>query len=593
MRRFPLAVVLCASLGLAQVPVALPPPPPPFAPSSAPPPASATNEKPARVEGTIFSLNGDAVRKAIVRLQGSAGQPGQPPTSYVETADSAGKFVFDNIAPGRYTLTAEKPGFINARYGARSNSSPGTQLVLTEGMEMKDLSLKMTPQGVIVGKVVDEDGDPVMNAQIQLMRSVYAAGRRQLQPTGFATTNDLGEYRISSLAPGRYYVMASDRRQIAGPQDRPGRAGETPDGNLATYYPNGVDPSNAVPVEVAAGGELRGIDIRLLKGKVYTVRGKAVSTGALPLPAMVSFRRKDDNGGLPAALGGMTNQLRPDGGFEFRGVLPGNYVVQFNPLNINGSAPPNLTGRVEVTVNNADVEGVVLPLGPGPEIEGSVRLEDGDITTLLKPGQNATQGITVYPAAGRWQILLNSADVGTSSTQVNGDGTFRFNNVGTGKYSLNLLPIPPTAYLKSVRFAGQEVTHGFIDTTSGNGGTLELVLSSKPADVSGSVQNDKGEPLAGITVTLWPKIPDASPTGGARPAATDQNGGFQFKGLAPGDYYIAAWEELESGLTGNPDFVSRFTGDATLVTLSEGGHETRDLKPVAADKVAAETAKLP
>ena len=588
MRWFPLSL-LCACLATAQVPIALPPPSP--VPYSSPTALGPTNEKPARVEGTIQSLNGDPVRKATVRLQGGAAQPGQPATSYVETADGAGKFLFDNVSPGRYTLTAEKPGFITTRYGARSNSSPGTQLVLTAGMETKDLSLKMTPQGVIAGKVVDQDGDPVMNVQIQIMRSAYAAGRRQLQMSGIATTNDLGEYRIASLAPGRYYILATDRRQAAGQQERPGRAGETPDGNIATYYPNGVDSSNAVAIEVAAGGELRGIDIRLLKGKVYTVRGKAVSTAALSSPAMVSFRRKEDGSGLPLVLaGGGATQLRPDGSFEFRSVLPGSYVLQFAPVNLNGNAPPNLTGRVEVTVNNGDVEGVVLPLTPAPEIEGTVRLEDGDIVTLLKPSQTA--GPIAFPG-GRLNVILNSPESGGANAQVKDDGTFRLNNVGSAKYSVNVLPLPQTTYLKSVRFAGEDVTHGFIDTSSGTGGALEVVLSSKPADVAGSVQNDKGEPMAGIVVTLWPKTPDASLTGGARPANTDQNGGFQLKGLAPGDYYIAAWEELEPGLATSPEFLSHFTGDAKLISLSENGHETRELKPVPADKIAAEIAKLP
>ena len=134
--------------------------------------------------------------------------------------------------------------------------------------------------------------------------------------------------------------------------------------------------------------------------------------------------------------------------------------------------------------------------------------------------------------------------------------------------------------------------HGFIDTTSGAGGTLDLVLSSKSADVTGSVQNDKGEARPGVMVTLWPKIPDANPVAGVRPAMTDQNGGFQFKGLAPGDYFLAAWEDPDPGIFQSPDFLSHFTSEATAITLSESAHETRDVKIVAADKVAAEVAKL-
>ena len=140
---------------------------------------------------------------------------------------------------------------------------------------------------------------------------------------------------------------------------------------------------------------------------------------------------------------------------------------------------------------------------------------------------------------GRLAITLIATENVPSAVrpaQVKEDGTFQFNAVGTSKYALNVISLPQGTYLKSARFAGQDVTNALIDTTSGAGGTLDIVLSSKPASVTGSVQNEKGEALAGVMVTLWPKIPDASPTGGARLSFTDQSGGFQFKGLAPGDY---------------------------------------------------------
>lgn len=560
-----------------------------------------------RVEGTVLNLNGDRVRKATVRLQGGGSQPGQPPTSYVEATDGAGKFLFDDVAPGRYTLSAEKPGFVTARYGARSNTLGGTQLNLTAGTEMRDLAIKMTPQGVITGKVADQDGDPVISAQVQAMRFAYIGGRKQLQPTGGTTTNDLGEYRLINLAPGRYYISATDRRMVQNfLQERPGRKGTVVEGSITTYYPNGADIPSAVAVDVAAGGEMRGADIRLLQGKVYTVRGKTTEASGTPPSAFLQLMRKDSVGNLPPMLnGGGSSQIRPDGTFEFRSILPGTYVLQLAQVNsINGNPAADLTGRMEVTIGDSDIDNLVLSLIPHPEITGTVILEDGDIATLVKPAQN-TPGVpaagnpgantVVRPQAGRLAFTLFQTDPGpsgASTAQVQEDGTFKFNTVGLGKYVLNVVSLPQGTYLKSARFGGQDVLHGIIDTTSGAGGTLDLVLSSKSADVTGSVQNDKGEARSGVMVTLWPKIPDPNPVGGVRPTMTDQNGGFQFKGLAPGDYYIAAWEDLDQGLFQSADFRNQFTSEASSVTLSESGHENCDLKPVPSDKVAAEVAKL-
>ncbi|MBZ5672881.1 MAG: carboxypeptidase-like regulatory domain-containing protein [Acidobacteriia bacterium] len=588
MRWFPLALLLGAFLADAQ---------------NTPLPAANTDSgQKVRIEGTILSLNGDLVRKATVRLQGTGGQPGQP-TSYIETTDSAGKFIFDDVAPGRYTLSAEKPGFVTARYGARPNGLGGTPLDLTGRTEMKDLQVKLTPQGVIAGRVVDKDGDPVVSVQVQAMRFAYTGGRKQLQPAGGTTTNDLGEYRLISLAPGRYYISATDnRRAIQGfIQERPGRAGTVPEGNITTFYPNGADVSAAVAVDVAAGAEMRGTDIRLLQGKVYTVRGKTVNASGAPPSGFLQLIRKDSGGNLPAILnGGGSSQVRPDGTFEFRGILQGTYVLQLAQVNsVNGNPAADLTGRMEVTVGDSDIDNLELPLVPHPEIMGTVTLEDGDIASLVKPAQKtpgvAAAGNAVRPQPGRLALTLFQTENGFGiavTAQVKEDGTFQFSSVGLGRYALNVNSLPQGTYLKSARFAGQDAIKGFIDTTSGTGGTLELVLSSKSADIAGSVQNDKGEAQSGVMVTLWPKIPDSNPIGGVRPAMTDPSGGFQFKGLAPGDYYVAAWEDLDLGLVQSVDFLSHFTSEATAVTLSESSHESRDVKLVPADKIASEVAKL-
>lgn len=579
MRWFPLALLLSASLANAQ---------------------SEATQKTIRVEGAILSLTGDIIRKATVRLEGTGGQPGQPPINYSETTDNAGKFVFEDVAPGRYTLSADKLGFAPVRYGARSNTSPGTQLTLTAGVEMKDLVLKMSPYGVIAGKVLDQDGDPVPSVQIQAMRFTYVGGRKQLRSVNGATTNDLGEYRLINLEPARYYVISTDHRTVQSfTQDRPGRAGFVQQGNITTYYPNGADLSSAVAVDVVAGAEMRGMDIHLLQAKVYTVRGKATSVSGVPA-GVLSLSRKDDNTGLPAVLnGGGSSQLRPDGSFEFRNILPGMYVLQLAQVASPNSNPASdLTGRVDVTVGDANIDDLVLPLISRPEITGRVTLEGGELATLVKPAQNTAGGASAgnaFPLPGRLALDLIQTENGVgggSTIQVKEDGTFRFSAVALSKYALNATSLPQGIYLKSARMGGQDVLHAPIDTTSGAGGTLELVLSSKAATVTGSVDNEKGEALAGAMVTLWPKVPDASLTGGTRLSFTDESGAFKFPGLAPGDYYVAAWEGVELGLVQSAEFLNHFPSDASAITLAEGGQESKDLKPVPAEKIAIEIANL-
>ncbi len=277
-------------------------------------------------------------------------------------------------------------------------------------------------------------------------------------------------------------------------------------------------------------------------------------------------------------------------------IVPGTYVLQLGRvMAVNGNQPDNVTGRVDVNVSDANIDDLVLPLVPPPEITGTVTLEDGDIATRLNLAQNTPGVPGPGSSVGRFALNLIATENVPASVppaQVKEDGTFRFNALGTTKYAL-FVALPQGTYLKSARFAGQDVTNALIDTTSGTGGKLDLVLSSKTATVTGSVQNEKGEALAGVMVTLWPKIPDVSLIGGSHLSFADQSGAFKFQNLAPGDYYVAAWEELDPGLAQSADFLSHLTGEANAISLAESGQESRDLKPVPADKVALEIAKLP
>jgi len=277
--------------------------------------------KKTRMEGRVVGLNGEAVRKATVRLQrsgqGAAAQlnpivGGQGPSDYSKTTDDAGKFVFEDVEPGRYTLIAEKTGFLTQRYGARAEGSPGVTLNVVAGAELKDLDVKLTPQGVITGRVTDEDGDPIANAQVSVARYGYNNGRRTLIQTGGAlstagaqmgaagalailgggggagTSDDQGNFRIVNLTPGRYYVSANPQAGagfLTLLQQAPGRAGATSDPiNTTTFYPNSLDAQGAAPVDVAGGSEVSGVNIRVRKERVYSIRGKVID-GASGSPA--------------------------------------------------------------------------------------------------------------------------------------------------------------------------------------------------------------------------------------------------------------------------------------------------------------------
>lgn len=565
-----------------------------------------------RVTGSVIALNGEPVRKATVRLQG------QPPITYTVSTGDDGKFAFDDVAPGRYTLLAEKAGFVTQRFGARTSTAPATPLVLTAGQELNNLSIQMTPQSIITGRVTDQDGDPVPMSIVYLQRYVYTGGRRQLSSSAANQTNDQGDFRIANLAPGRYYAYARDNRPVTTSQSR-AAAQEV---SVQTYYPSATEPAGATPLDVTPGGELRGINIQMRRGRVYSIRGKLLDPATGGLAGGVQLELDSKNA---ANRTSMLSGSRPaDGGFEFRNLPAGTYTLRAVPREVRGAdgktSMLNFTGRIEVTVSDASVDGVVMPLVRGFEIEGTVKLEDGDLKKLVTPppAPAGTAVGTVTPvgsvlselvarqaaiaasagggAPGRLTIQLLESFGGTTISMapqiVKEDGTFLFQGLGASTYLVAVAGLPDGTYVKSIRFGGKDVAGSPMELSGG--GQLAIVLSSKAGAVSGTVRNDKRDPMGGYLVSVWPRSPDlGSPGGGVKTATTDQNGSFSLRSLAPGEYFVAAWDDLESGLAQSAEFLAHFNSNASAIKVEESGQVSVDPRLIGRDRTAAEIEKLP
>jgi carboxypeptidase family protein len=150
----------------------------------------------AHLEGQVLSQTGEPLRRASLRLT-PYGTSAPNAVGYVDTSDASGNFLFEAVSPGRYTLEAQRTGFMAQYYGTRSsaNTYPGSVLALAAGQIMKGLNFNLIPQGVITGRVMDADGDPFPGVRVQVMRMFR--GKRGVSPFGGAVTDDQGSFRIA------------------------------------------------------------------------------------------------------------------------------------------------------------------------------------------------------------------------------------------------------------------------------------------------------------------------------------------------------------------------------------------------------------
>jgi hypothetical protein len=540
-------------------------------------PSAAPEEKKfATVEGKLTdAVTGEPLRKAnLVLMQLPSGTGGftmaGPPPSTTTSSDAEGRFSFPKVEPGRYMLSAEKAGYVRQGYGSRGGSfSPGANLVVEAGQRLANIDFKLMPQAVITGKVVDEDGEPVPHTMVQVLRRT--AGARQPMGMMGMSANDVGEFRLAGLAPGRYLLRAEHRGSMYGaaPPVSEAKDGEGTLGYVPTFYPGVSDEAAATEIAVAAGQQLSGMDIRLRKARVFQVSGKiqGAPAGSNRIQVSLQPRRTGRGGGTMFGFGGGGN-VKPDGTFTLASVLPGSWDAVAISVE---SGRPQMLGRAPVTVTNANVENVVILAGSPIEVSGRVVLE-GD------PGQPEAS-----KAAPTGQVILqplHPIPMFVQPARIQEDGTFKISGVARDAFRLDVMGLTGTQYVKSVLAGGVDVTANGLDLSSAETAPpIEIRISPKGGVIAGVVQEgDKPAPAVIVTALPQPFNPDRRIA--MKSATTDQNGRFTIQGLAPGEYRIYAVDTYVPFHDFDAEQMKPFDKLATAVKVREAGSEQIEVKLV-------------
>jgi hypothetical protein len=63
-------------------------------------------------------------------------------------------------------------------------------------------------------------------------------------------------------------------------------------------------------------------------------------------------------------------------------------------------------------------------------------------------------------------------------------------------------------------------------------------------------------------------------------AATDDAGRFHFEGLAPGQYSVFAWEDIDDSLWRDQDFLRRNDALGKLISIGQGSRDSVELTAI-------------
>ncbi len=530
----------------------------------------------ATIEGIVTrDPDSQPVKKAVIELIAENQSQGG---DYTAVSGADGAFRIENILPGRYRLFAERVGLLDV--GKNHSRSEGRVLTLTEGQQLKDLHIRLQAAAVVRGRVTDEDGDPMPEAEVTILRQTFISGHSHWEQAGAERTNDLGEFRIANLPAGNVYVSVSPPPDFKTLIEAGGAAASEGHNSekqattyQTTYYPGTSDRGQAAPIQLHAGDDFP-VNFSLVPAPSLSIRGSVVN---LPprTAATIMLQSRDFNVVQNGA------EMHKDGSFVIHDVSPGNYTIL---ASVDGSPTP-LTARQPLLVGSTNVDGVRLSPQPGALIRGRLHLESRGAVAGFDAGKVFLTLQSVNPEDDA--VSLGMSDRFTNLTHVAGDGSFEWKDVPPGNYYVQLMGeggVNENWFVKSVMVGGREVNDSGFSASGAS--LLDVVVSANGGSFDGIVVDSKGEPVPNATVVAVPEPRLRNRVDFFQKTLSDQAGHVSLRGLRPGDYTLFAWESVEGEAYLNADFLKSFEGQGSAVRVGDGERKSAQIPliPAAEDQ---------
>jgi hypothetical protein len=266
-----------------------------------------------------------------------------------------------------------------------------------------------------------------------------------------------------------------------------------------------------------------------------------------------------------------------DGTFELVDIPPGSYWVsaqfpfsgRFEP---GGPPPPRPPVAVAaVDVRNGDVDGVVLSVPSGNTISGQIRL-DGPVgsTPFTFDRVNISLGPTAPVSFGMSR--------GFSPVRPLADGSFRIENVFPGEYQLGVGSQSPNIYVKEARLDSVDVLNHPLNVAGPVSSDLQIILGQDGAQISGTVVDDRQQPVANASVVLVPDRRERLDL--FKSTVANASGQFTIQGVAPGAYKVFAWEAIEQFSYFDPDVLRQYEQNGKAITIEDSSKATIEVKAI-------------
>jgi len=457
-----------------------------------------------------------------------------------------GRFAF-HVPAGKYSLGAEKRGFLTTSYNQHEQFS--TAIVTGAGFNTESLIINLAPNAVLRGKVLDEAGEPVRNANVTVYREDHGSGISQIRPVLQTDTDDQGTYEATPLGGGTTYFVSAQAKPwyaVHGVRIQMGETSVAPtvDPSLdvaypITYYGDTTESDDATPIPIRGGDRVEA-DIHL--GPVPSLHLLVHVAGDTSRGYRIPTFQRQSFDGMEHVDTGQVNGVSP-GVFEITGIPAGRYTVRSFGT---PQSPVNEPSEIELSSTSTDLD--VSTGAPTSTVKAKVQVE----------------GASELPVPLR--VAMRNAKGRVASVRpVSAEGEATFTNVSAGQYNFTA-GSPNKPYLVKIVSTNGITAGRKLDLTPGSSVEVTLSLVGAEVTVEGVAQKS-GKPFSGAMVVLVPQNPDQKREFFRRDQS-DMDGTFSLLQVFPGTYTVIAIENGWELDWGKPEVLEQYIKRGQSITVA-------------------------
>jgi CBS domain-containing protein len=344
-----------------------------------------------------------------------------------------GTYTFDGIRAGAYRLLVTHRMYLLSCMAPAALRGQCDVITVDADQRVADANMSLTPGGIIRGRVLDKDGQPLEGGLVK------AEVDQALQGANSATTGADGRFEITSVPAGQLLIRV----------DPPGSG---PAWHRTMYYPGVHSRDQAHPVTTEIGGTVE-IELRLRDIPVATIRATLSGPEGFRVQKMTLINPDTRM---------LINMKVYDGVASVSDLDEGRYAIA-----VTAAAGSDTLAAYQLIIVGAGDYDVPMPLEPAATVTGRIVVDRGGVPPV--------DGLTVEAPWVNDNLKLDLT--GPESTSVAPDGSFTMHGL-FGRRQFQLFGLSDEWRVTAVRAGRADVTSG-IDLAPGSSTDITVVVSRR------------------------------------------------------------------------------------------------------------------